>query len=1395
MAKAPTAIQQGFDYQDRYFWKRVCDLFDRSTHVERVSYETDEPRGFDDVVVTFDAPVHDGTDSPARDEYTQVKFHVTAASEITWQSLMDPEAIGGTTRSLLMALHEAQRSVADPSSARFVLVSLATVDASDPLAALIRSEAGELDLDLLRTGKTRKSKMGAVRLGWRDHLKFENDEQLISLLKPLRIRRGPGTLYDASRQLSERLAAVGLEPIDAAKRVDPYADLLRRLQRARLTSFKRTDIERHLRGEGLLARGGVMPAEVEVVPPVTLERRTADRQDERITATIPQPLAGIGDAPTPGPPVDEFDASLNAQLDAAKALLDAVNPSAARPVLEFVALSADGKAVQERTRFRLAMNLGACSLLEGDSTTARTHFARALELDPKSPKALVASAQTALILGDPERALAEAVEARQVEPRNATAFAISLHALDALGRRGEIASLLDKESWSATEADVVIALGLIAYRHDEYDAADVSFRNILSKDPRNDGAQELLAATLLERTETKIKAGAGGGAGLPTDAAQAIQEAEQLFSDALESRRVTANPQRRGSVLLARARTRGLLGKHAEALGDVDAALALPGVDTRALVVRGLELLALGRNQEAVDQLRVLEGAEARASSSLLAAALLNLDRAREAEVLLRPLWPYAMGTPDGDAILESLLDAHRRLGQFDMADRILQDALDARPTDAALRVLAARHVVRRGDRARGEVFLSEAERLLESDPRSNLAGSLSAAWSSVEKFDRAVAALGHLQPEQFTPELRRQQLVALFNAGEYRSALALAVELLGDGPVQLTLSEIEAMIREFCGDTTRAATIWKALATANPKRLDFQLHSAWLAVRRGLPEDAKSIAATLHPEDFYDSAQRLLQLAQLSFVLGLSDPLRAAYEAARRHPDDPDAQMGFFFLFLTSDQKAPYVAPDVAGPGAGVVLRVGTEERTYVILREGEVPVLDRELTPSDPLAMQLSGRRAGETVTLQVNPYQANTTGEIQVVAHPYAVTFRHIGATYTTRFPGQQNMVSVQVQEGDVTPILTAVEEREQRVLKCLTAYRAGQMSLEGLGRLLGRSATETWAFLTSSKERGIVMSLGDKVEGVHEAAALTSAATICLDVTALLTLRAAGLFDTVARSGLRSVVTQATVDILQEEILQLRTGPTPSATMGKDGERFVWAEVGAADVASAATYVEGLLAFCRDTSEVVPTYRALDRPRDLVRSYSDSLGSSAYSSLLASHEQGAVLVSDDACVRALAQGEEGVQATSSLGLVADLTRRKVVSRDQYIATVIALARMHYQFLRLSTDDVVHLLRRDDFVPTKDVFTMLELLDGPACSQETALPILCQLLVETYRSVHLPERRVPLLDALIKTTVAGRSATIVLGALQRVFEKHPYFQLNPIQLADLEAHLANWKKATSL
>lgn len=250
MTTAVVARQLGDDYQARIFWLEACRLFSRCSKVARVAYECKGVKAFDDVAVIYSSPIPDERGGTVTADYYQAKYHVDLKGSLTWEALIDPEAIGATSVSLLERLHVAATDGAG-GGARFNLISAWPIHPDNDLADLVSRRNGELRMERLFDGTTDRSAKGKIRKAWRERLKLKTDDDLEKVVTPLRIHAPYRTLDELRKELNFRLEFAGLKPVDDGHVGHLYDDLIRKFHGDGVHDFDRDALRTRCEREGL----------------------------------------------------------------------------------------------------------------------------------------------------------------------------------------------------------------------------------------------------------------------------------------------------------------------------------------------------------------------------------------------------------------------------------------------------------------------------------------------------------------------------------------------------------------------------------------------------------------------------------------------------------------------------------------------------------------------------------------------------------------------------------------------------------------------------------------------------------------------------------------------------------------------------------------------------------------------------------------------------------------------------------------------------------------------------------------------------------------------------------------------------------------------------------------
>lgn len=250
MADAVIARWHGDNYQARIFWENALNLLAPHSCVVEVTFEANGPKAFDDVVVKYDPPVVRSGPDRVSAEYTQVKWHTQTGGRFGYADFIDPDFIGAKSFSLLQRLHQARSSA--PPTARFAFLTTYRIKDGDPLAELVSGHDRSLLVEKLFDDTTDRSRMGAVRKCWREHLQLADDHQLKAVVQGLRVLEAYRTLDELRADINIKAQAVGVLTCSDAESDFKFDELARQLKVRQLNALTREVLLQICRDEGLL---------------------------------------------------------------------------------------------------------------------------------------------------------------------------------------------------------------------------------------------------------------------------------------------------------------------------------------------------------------------------------------------------------------------------------------------------------------------------------------------------------------------------------------------------------------------------------------------------------------------------------------------------------------------------------------------------------------------------------------------------------------------------------------------------------------------------------------------------------------------------------------------------------------------------------------------------------------------------------------------------------------------------------------------------------------------------------------------------------------------------------------------------------------------------------------
>lgn len=250
MNKSIVARQKGDDYQYLYFWHYAMKMFDSNGGIEKIEFESNERKYFDDFVVFYEKESRpkDYLNNSISKDFFQIKYHVRNDKLLSIDNLINKNYIKSKS-SILERLKELNEKF-NSNEIHYILITPHDIDPNDELYKLISNEDGHILLKKLFDNTTDKSKMGKIRKKLREHLNCSDDE-LKEILMPFRFQKGK-RINELIDTVNEKLSIYNFEIIDKSSNINKYNELIKNWHYKNKTIITKEFIFKECKDEGLI---------------------------------------------------------------------------------------------------------------------------------------------------------------------------------------------------------------------------------------------------------------------------------------------------------------------------------------------------------------------------------------------------------------------------------------------------------------------------------------------------------------------------------------------------------------------------------------------------------------------------------------------------------------------------------------------------------------------------------------------------------------------------------------------------------------------------------------------------------------------------------------------------------------------------------------------------------------------------------------------------------------------------------------------------------------------------------------------------------------------------------------------------------------------------------------
>lgn len=586
--------------------------------------------------------------------------------------------------------------------------------------------------------------------------------------------------------------------------------------------------------------------------------------------------------------------------------------------------------------------------------------------------------------------------------------------------------------------------------------------------------------------------------------------------------------------------------------------------------------------------------------------------------------------------------------------------------------------------------FLKEAYKIaLAAEPEDWVWYQLGDEFYALRHYSDATECYKKIYEYRYNNKAARKLILASFFSGNYEEAEGLCIEMKKLSQYDVTANEVLFRIYDNTSNDVKAVeTLENYLSFGEKGSHDhFRLLGIKFYRRRNDLLNLKRLLLDIeNPGDY--SLQEQFIIAKLHFDCGeVKRGLDIAYEARVENFEKSEAHEGYVSIGIGKPEEPEQdMFPHTIGIDTAVGIMDGAKKETIYFITDDNRITGATILRSSNPLAKMLMTKTVGEQITME-NSVGIGNTLTVNFIIGRNVFAFRESLKLLETKFAGQTKMLFFQAEEGAGANMLKdfilqqSIELNKKRQ-EIFRLYNSGATTIGMLAKFFGQTMVEMWMEMIYENQIGIQCYEHD--ESLDLLSALSNNCPAVIETTALLTI--IGLLDKpelLENLGLTYYVSAATL----EEVLQYRQtldGPQPKMTVGVQDGELRKSEISLENVEKQKAWLDQLVTWCKNKVTIQAPKMTIESEinhGDL----EEMIGQPAYHSLKLSKDLNAVLISDDAKLKALAAGEFNIRSFSSYQAITQSTRDHKITPQEFADHSRALAKANYIYIPISGEDL--------------------------------------------------------------------------------------------------------------
>jgi tetratricopeptide (TPR) repeat protein len=1052
--------------------------------------------------------------------------------------------------------------------------------------------------------------------------------------------------------------------------------------------------------------------------------------------------------------------------------------------------------LSDRQKFRIASNRGAIAYGENRIEDAARHFLDAVRHAPEDQLARINEVFAYFLLGDRARAFELGTERRLEYPTSARLAGIWINSAAPDKSPEDLASQLDSSLMG--DAEVCISLARRCMMADQLDKADEYCTRAILVNPK-------WSQSWLVRAQAGIGMLMEENAGTRTLSAPRNTVLAKAIEDATKAVQVCESEKEgvwpKAEAFAVRAQLRFLSGEIEPGLQDAEAAYKLSPDALHVILLRAQAHLMVQETDSAIKLLAEAYAQEARPDIVLLYAKTLA-GRAKDGD-LVRAV--EVSGSVDvsniparmRDSFVVNAIQFMAQDEDWDTASKYLERQRAVIHPVTALAVDVLIHIGRK-DRDAANRLADEA---LESLSDEVQAGTKEFFAGTLMLLDRANDALPLFQElfDKNIPTFEPRQLIACADHLRlHKKVLEVCDELHRRRPPDWPLLEFEVQHLEQY-DRDKAVERLQEFLQLHPGHKLAQLRLSITALLQGKPDLVRASVSDLPAVGELPVRYILPALGILREGPDYQDAIDYGYRYLRCHFDRQEAHEAYIQVVIMRPHRADE-SPDldvVDFDSAVLCQEIGSGEYRWFVIENTDKPVRDfEEITSTDPRAVNLIGKRIGETFVLASAP-MGNREAIIRKIQSKYVRRFQDCMTELQVRFGPKTMLQSVYVGPPDAieqtgwVKMMTDLQNLAKKLETVQELYVANPVPLHMYGASFGRNAYEALMHVARSPGLPVKCFEGAPDQADASLRLLRERPLLLIDLATIATIQILRLEWLFTTKLFRFAITQGTWEELKDTLLGDRHGSGKRAAVRYENGGYIWEEHEADEVEQLRLENEAFLESFKQSVDVLAAVElaAVDPlERDQLKECFGTYGAEA---MAVGGKDQTVLWTDDSTEGILASSTFGARRTWTQIVLLSFVEAGALSREDYNKAVARLIGCGFKLTFFDAACVLEACRLSEFRVTR--FPLKQFVD---VFREVVMPngLLIRLFLEFFVALQREPLLFPMKSLIVRAFLDAlwanpASHDLVLG-LRPMSSR--LFGLNVIAEAEFNAAFDEWLRS---